>query len=75
MALDLKTMNEALTLGHSRLTGSIFPENFEFYWAPPPPVYDPARARKLLAEAGHTRGFDAGDYYCDTSYANIGEVG
>jgi peptide/nickel transport system substrate-binding protein len=74
MALDLKTMNEALTLGHSRLTGSIFPENFEFYWAPPPPVYDPARARKLLAEAGHARGFDAGDYYCDTSYANIGEV-
>jgi peptide/nickel transport system substrate-binding protein len=37
-------------------------------------VYDPARARKLLAEAGHARGFDAGDYYCDTSYANIGEV-
>jgi peptide/nickel transport system substrate-binding protein len=73
-ALDLKTMNEALTLGHSRLTGSIFPENFEFYWQPPAPVYDPARAKKLLAEAGHARGFDAGDYYCDTSYANIGEV-
>ena len=73
-ALDLKTINEALTLGHSRLTGSIFPENFEFYWQPPAPVYDPERARKLLAEAGHGRGFDAGDYYCDTSYANIGEV-
>jgi peptide/nickel transport system substrate-binding protein len=74
LALDLKTMNEALTLGHSRLTGSIFPENFEFYWQPPAPQYDPARARKLLAEAGHARGFDAGDYYCDVSYANIGEV-
>ena len=74
LALDLKTINQALTLGHSRLTGSIFPENFEFYWQPPAPVYDPARARKLLAEAGHPRGFDAGDYYCDTSYANIGEV-
>ncbi len=73
-ALDLKTINEALTLGHSRLTGSIFPENFEFYWQPPAPAYDPERARKLLAEAGHGRGFDAGDYYCDTSYANIGEV-
>ena len=73
-ALDLKTMNEALTLGHSHLTGSIFPENFEFYWQPPAPVYDPERARKLLADAGHGRGFDAGDYYCDTSYANIGEV-
>lgn len=74
LALDLKTINEALTLGHSHLTGSIFPENFEFYWQPPAPVYDPARARKLLADAGHGRGFDAGDYYCDTSYANIGEV-
>jgi peptide/nickel transport system substrate-binding protein len=74
LALDLKTINQALTLGYSHLTGSIFPENFEFYWQPPEPVYDPGRARKLLAEAGHPRGFDAGDYYCDASYANIGEV-
>ena len=74
LALDRKTINQALTLGHSRLTGSIFPENFEFYWQPPEPVHDPERARKLLAEAGHERGFDAGDYYCDASYANIGEV-
>jgi peptide/nickel transport system substrate-binding protein len=74
LALDRKTINQALTLGYSRLTGSIFPENFEFYWQPPEPVYDPGRARKLLAEAGHARGFDAGDYYCDAAYANIGEV-
>jgi peptide/nickel transport system substrate-binding protein len=74
LALDLKTINQALTLGYSHLTGSIFPENFEFYWQPPAPVYDPERARKLLAEAGHARGFDAGDYYCDASYANIAEV-
>jgi peptide/nickel transport system substrate-binding protein len=74
LALDLKTINQALTLGYSHLTGSIFPENFEFYWQPPAPVYDPAGARKLLAEAGHARGFDAGDYYCDAAYANIAEV-
>jgi peptide/nickel transport system substrate-binding protein len=73
-AIDFKTINEALTVGHSRVTGSVFPENFEFYWQPPAPTYDPARARKLLAEAGHGRGFDAGEYYCDTSYANIAEV-
>src|SRR5215831_17320269 len=36
LAIDRKTMNEALTLGHSHLTGSIFPENFDFYWQPPP---------------------------------------
>jgi len=74
LALDHKTINQALTLGHSRLTNSIFPENFDFYWQPPEPVYDAARVRKLLAEAGHPRGFDAGDYYCDASYANIAEV-
>jgi peptide/nickel transport system substrate-binding protein len=74
LALDHKTINEALTLGHSRLTNSTFPENFDFYWPPPAPVYDAARARKLLAEAGHPQGFDAGDYYCDASYANIAEV-
>lgn len=74
LALDRETINQALTLGHSHLTGSVFPENFEFYWQPPRPAYNPETARKLLAEAGHPRGFDAGDYYCDTSYANIGEV-
>jgi peptide/nickel transport system substrate-binding protein len=74
LALDLKTINQALSLGRSRLTGSVFPENFDFYWQPPEPVYAPDRARKLLAEAGHGRGLDAGDYYCDASYANIGEA-
>jgi peptide/nickel transport system substrate-binding protein len=74
LAIDRKTMNEALTLGHSHLTGSPFPENFDFYWQPPAPVYDPAQARKLLTEAGFPNGFDAGDYHCDAAYANIGEV-
>ena len=74
LAIDRKTINQALTLGHSRLTGSVFPENFDFYWQPPEPQYDPARAKKLLAEAGFGNGFDAGDYQCDASYANIGEV-
>jgi peptide/nickel transport system substrate-binding protein len=74
LAIDRKTMNEALTLGHSHLTGSVFPENFDFYWQPPPPVYDPERAKKLLTEAGFGKGFDAGDYHCDAAYSNIGEV-
>ena len=74
LAIDRKTMNDALTLGYSHLTGSVFPENFDFYWQPPEPQYDPARAKKLLADAGFPNGFDAGDYSCDASYANIGEV-
>ena len=64
-------MNEALTLGYSHLTGSVFPENFDFYWQPPEPQYDPAGAKKLLADAGFPNGFDAGDYNCAASYANL----
>lgn len=74
LALDLKTINQALTLGHSPLTNSIVPAEFDFYWQPPAAVFDPAAAKKLLAEAGYPRGFDAGDYYCDTSYANLAEA-
>ena len=74
LAMDRKTINEALTLGYSLITNSIIPDNFEYYWQPPKAEYDPARAKKLLAEAGFPNGFDAGEYYCDATYANIGEV-
>jgi peptide/nickel transport system substrate-binding protein len=74
LALDLKSINEALTLGHSRLTNSIIPASFDFYWAPPAPIYDPAKARALLAEAGYPAGFDAGELFCDASYANLAEA-
>ena len=74
LAIDRKTINQALTLGHSKLTGSIVPEGFEYYWPTPAPVYDPAKAKKLLAEAGHPNGFDAGEYYCDSTYSNVAEA-
>jgi peptide/nickel transport system substrate-binding protein len=74
LALDRKTINQALTLGYSHVTGSIFPDSFEFYSAPPAPVYDPVKATALLAEAGYPNGFDAGLYTCDSSYSNIGEA-
>src|SRR5262249_50680795 len=74
LAIDRKAINDAITLGYSKITGSIIPYTFEFYWQPPAPVYDPAQARQLLAEAGHPDGFDAGEYYCDSSYANLGEA-
>jgi peptide/nickel transport system substrate-binding protein len=57
------------------ISGNPFvPANFEFFWQPPAPVYDPDKAKRLLAQAGFPQGFDAGDYYCDSSYANIGEA-
>ena len=74
LALDRDAINQALTLGHSLITGSIVPKDYEFYWQPPKIPYDPDGARRLLAEAGLRNGFDGGEYYCDTSYANLGEA-
>jgi peptide/nickel transport system substrate-binding protein len=74
LAIDRPTINQALTLGHSLLTGSIIPNNFEFFWQTPPAAFDPGGAKKLLADSGYPNGFDAGDYYCDSSYSNLAEV-
>ena len=72
-AIDRATMNQADALGFSKITWSIIPSSFEFYWQPPGLAYDPARARQLLAEAGYPNGFDAGDYFCDAAIAYVGE--
>jgi peptide/nickel transport system substrate-binding protein len=74
LAIDRKNINQALTLGYSKITGSIIPDSFEFFWKPPEATYDPARAKQLLTEAGHPGGFDGGLYYCDSSYSNIAEA-
>ena len=74
LALDRDGMSQALFLGYCRTTNSIIPSTFEYYWQPPPAVYDPEKAKKLMAEAGYAGGFDAGLYYVDGSYANVAEI-
>src|SRR5256884_1005416 len=64
-AVDRQTINQAVTLGFSKITGSIIPTSFDFYWQPPLYPSDPGKAPQLLPEAGSPRGFDAGDFWCD----------
>jgi peptide/nickel transport system substrate-binding protein len=73
-AIDRKAVNEAETLGFSRVTGSLIHRNLEFSRPFEPPAYDPAKARQLLAEAGYPNGFDAGEFYPFPPYDSMGEA-
>jgi peptide/nickel transport system substrate-binding protein len=72
-AVDRPAVNQAVTLGFSKTTGSMIPTSFEFFWQPPIIPYDAAKAKQLLAEAGYPNGFDAGDLWCDVSTATYAE--
>ena len=72
-AIDRAAMNQSVTLGFSRLSGSIIPQDFDFALPLPPAAYDPKRARQLLAEAGYPNGFEAGELSTDTGFAESAE--
>ena len=72
-AIDRRALSEAETLGASRPTGSMAPRTFEFTLPLEPYAYDPAKAKKLLAEAGYPNGFDGGDFYPYPPYFSAGE--
>src|SRR5438552_6610341 len=74
LAVDRHAINRAETMGLSKITGSMIPHTFELFWQPPAPLYDPQKTKQLLAQAGYPNGFDAGDYFCDASYSNLGEA-
>jgi peptide/nickel transport system substrate-binding protein len=70
-AVNRQALNEAETLGYSKLLGGIIPETYEFALPLEPYAYDPKQAKALLAEAGYPRGFDAGEFSCDAVYAGV----
>jgi peptide/nickel transport system substrate-binding protein len=74
LAIDRSAISEAETLGASPPTGNVVPKGFEFAMPIAPDPYDPARARKLLAEAGYPNGFDGGDLYPWPPYFSTGEA-
>jgi peptide/nickel transport system substrate-binding protein len=74
LAMDRKAINQAETLGHSKLTGSMIPQAFEFAWVAPLFPYEPAKAKELLTEAGYPNGFDGGEYFADSSYGSLAEA-
>jgi peptide/nickel transport system substrate-binding protein len=73
-AIDRKALNQAETLGFSYPTGSLIPRALEYSKFFEPHAFDPARSKKLLAEAGYPNGFDAGDFYPWPPYFSMGEA-
>jgi len=73
-ALDRTALNDAETLGASRVSGGFVPRSLEFALALEPHAYDPAKAKQLLAEAGYPNGFDAGELHPFPPYSALGEA-
>ena len=74
LAIDRKALSQMATLGASKPNGNIVVHGFEFALPIEPDPYDPAQAKKLLAEAGYPNGFDAGELHVWPPYSATGEA-
>ena len=52
LAIDYKSVSEALTLGYSPITNSIIPDSFDFYWKPPAAAYDLGEGQEAAGRGG-----------------------
>src|SRR2546428_1142775 len=73
-AIDRQALNQAETLGFSKLTGGIIPPAFEFSKSFEPPPPDPPPAKQLLAETGYPNRFAARDFYPWPPHPPMGEA-
>ena len=62
LSLDRKAINEVACLGFCPPTSVIVPRVMDFALQTGAGPYDPEKAKKLLAEAGYPKGFDAGEF-------------
>ena len=74
LAIDRQAINQAETLGFSKVTGALIPAHYDFALPFEAPAQDVKKARQLLTEAGYPNGFDAGDFTPFPPYFSMGEA-